>query len=247
MSRNTAKGRGGFTIVELLIVVVVIAILAAITIVSYNGITKQAREAAMLSEVAQVQKSMQVDAALQGIESSIKAPLVYARGANKVTPLTRPLTATQEVTMYLVFDTTGSSGTDYTNYMVMLPYTTTPGNIIGLRYSHSNGMGSRMDTSAQANATTHFTASAGLTTGRNVGWVTAKAERYDVNYNSSSLGQGASLLPHSGWNFDKVSLRGGASMQAVAGLVFAEWHDEPTRKQVLQWLDKEYSIGFYNE
>lgn len=34
----------GFTIVELLIVIVVIAILAAITVVSYNGISSQARD-----------------------------------------------------------------------------------------------------------------------------------------------------------------------------------------------------------
>ena len=38
--------KGGFTIVELLIVIVVIAILAAITIVAYNGIQNQAKAAA---------------------------------------------------------------------------------------------------------------------------------------------------------------------------------------------------------
>ena len=37
------KNRQGFTIVELLIVIVVIAILAAITIVAYNGIQSRAR------------------------------------------------------------------------------------------------------------------------------------------------------------------------------------------------------------
>lgn len=52
-SYNTINGikkqvlhREGFTIVELLIVVVVIAILVAITIVSYNGITNQAKSSA---------------------------------------------------------------------------------------------------------------------------------------------------------------------------------------------------------
>lgn len=44
------KDKQGFTIVELLIVVVVIAILAAITIVSYNGIQSRAREAQVQSD-----------------------------------------------------------------------------------------------------------------------------------------------------------------------------------------------------
>lgn len=48
------RGRGkGFTIVELLIVVVVIAILAAITVVSYNGITAQAEDSALKTALKQ--------------------------------------------------------------------------------------------------------------------------------------------------------------------------------------------------
>jgi len=50
----------GFTIVELLIVVVVIAILAAITIVSYNGITERARFASMRSDLASINKAIQM-------------------------------------------------------------------------------------------------------------------------------------------------------------------------------------------
>lgn len=52
--------RRGFTIVELLIVVVVIAILAAITIVSYNGITQQASFSKMRSELASINKAIQM-------------------------------------------------------------------------------------------------------------------------------------------------------------------------------------------
>lgn len=48
----------GFTIVELLIVVVVIAILAAITTVAYNGITRRAAEAVTQSALSTAQKKI---------------------------------------------------------------------------------------------------------------------------------------------------------------------------------------------
>lgn len=54
------KKQKGFTIVELLIVVVVIAILAAITIVSYNGITGRAKESAAKSDTANAIKSLEI-------------------------------------------------------------------------------------------------------------------------------------------------------------------------------------------
>lgn len=51
----------GFTIVELLIVVVVIAILAAITIISYNGITGQAKETALKSDLRNASTQLQLE------------------------------------------------------------------------------------------------------------------------------------------------------------------------------------------
>lgn len=48
----------GFTIVELLIVVVVIAILAAITIVSYNGIQARASDSKIRTMATQLQKAV---------------------------------------------------------------------------------------------------------------------------------------------------------------------------------------------
>jgi len=49
----------GFTIVELLIVVVVIAILAAITIVAYNGISQRAKVSALQSRLNQTAKKLE--------------------------------------------------------------------------------------------------------------------------------------------------------------------------------------------
>lgn len=54
--KSQGRGQGGFTIVELLIVVVVIAILAAITVVSYNGISTQAKNAAIIEGASNVQR-----------------------------------------------------------------------------------------------------------------------------------------------------------------------------------------------
>ena len=50
----------GFTIVELLIVVVVIAILAAITIVSYNGIQNRAKQASVKTDIEQAIKTLEI-------------------------------------------------------------------------------------------------------------------------------------------------------------------------------------------
>ena len=50
-----ARKQKGFTIVELLIVIVVIAILATITIVAYNGVSQRAKESATQNAVSQVQ------------------------------------------------------------------------------------------------------------------------------------------------------------------------------------------------
>lgn len=55
------QSRDGFTIVELLIVVVVIAILAVITIVAYNGITKRAVDSSMRADLRKTATALELD------------------------------------------------------------------------------------------------------------------------------------------------------------------------------------------
>lgn len=59
-SQSRSAFSPAFTIVELLIVVVVIAILAAITIVSYNGITSRANDTAVQSDFAHIARKMEI-------------------------------------------------------------------------------------------------------------------------------------------------------------------------------------------
>lgn len=79
--------RRGFTIVELLIVVVVIAILATITIVSYNGITNSAKEATLKSDLSTAAKKLNVEKIESGsfpssTPSYISDGLAYSGGGN---------------------------------------------------------------------------------------------------------------------------------------------------------------------
>jgi len=78
--KSNTQAQKGFTIVELLIVVVVIAILAAITIVSYNGITNRANASAAASTAAALQKKAELFAS-DGPTGSYPAKLSDLTGA----------------------------------------------------------------------------------------------------------------------------------------------------------------------
>lgn len=60
MVKPFLKKQAGFTIVELLIVVVVIAVLAAISIVAYTGIQNRAHDATVQSELRSIGQSLSV-------------------------------------------------------------------------------------------------------------------------------------------------------------------------------------------
>src|SRR5690606_30018009 len=56
--RDMKQNTHGFTVVELLIVIVVIGILAAITVVAYNGIQQRARDSQRISAARALQSAL---------------------------------------------------------------------------------------------------------------------------------------------------------------------------------------------
>jgi len=60
-----------FTIVELLVVIVVIGILAAITIISYTGVLQKSRDSVRLSDISNVRKVLELYHAENGFYPSV--------------------------------------------------------------------------------------------------------------------------------------------------------------------------------
>ena len=63
---NTKIKQSGFTIVELLIVIVVIAILAAISIVAYNGIQTRGKNSSAVALASTIDKKLEAWNSIQG-------------------------------------------------------------------------------------------------------------------------------------------------------------------------------------
>lgn len=117
MTLKQTKQRG-FTIVELLIVVVIIAILAAITIVAYNGIQNRAKTSSAAATAANIQKKAEAYAidntTVPGKYPATLATLTGA-GANGTT-YSLPATGQTLQTTALVAGTAPTTGEKTVNF-----------------------------------------------------------------------------------------------------------------------------------
>ena len=121
----------GFTIVELLIVVVVIAILAAITIVSYNGISQSARNSADKSELVSFSRTLQI-MAIDGADFTSKAVWKEALQKSGLYATTESLSLTDMNSRGIAFCATAS---EYIIFSTRPPYPKSTG--MELPYLHS--------------------------------------------------------------------------------------------------------------
>ncbi len=128
-----SRSKPAFTIVELLVVIVVIGILAAITVVSYTGISQKAIVSSLQTDLTNASKLLKMD---QVINSAYPATLAAANGGkgipsssdttyqyvfnNSITPPGFCITATKSFTTYKVTENTAPEIGDCTDYGLVL-------------------------------------------------------------------------------------------------------------------------------
>lgn len=236
---SNQKYGAGFTIVELLIVIVVIAILAAISIVAYNGIQERARTSANQYELAQIEREITTWALQENGESVSLGPLLARQEGASEVELTSALAGRPDITLYSVYDVT-STNSAYLVFVRLAPQGLT---LRAGGASGTNVMSYRIDTSAESNVVGNQ-GSVRIPGSQVIGWVQVRdnASERTFAYNQAASHQTASLSPHEGWDFTGLQTIDHPSGSPVATLVFNAAHDTTTRTQVLGWLAETYDV-----
>ncbi len=90
-NRLKQKNYSGFTIAELVIVIIVIGVLATIVVVAYDGVSKRAVETSMVSDLDNISASMEAYSRLKGsYPSSSSAVSLQASGTNQLSYILKP-------------------------------------------------------------------------------------------------------------------------------------------------------------
>lgn len=230
---------------ELLIVTVVIAILAAISIVAYAGIQERARDTAHRQEVAQAERALTTQIMLDGGDPGGIAGKLIGFGSSKgsTVHLLRPISGTPGLTMYIA-----CAGSRSIDLAFLAPAALKPsGSTNNFRFqsgaSGDESMGVRIDTSTATNRTRYREGVRSVNQDY-IGWIQASNEGALIrfNYNEASpLDSVVSLDVHSGWEFNQL-VTGESGCSAATSLLFEAVHDETTRASVLKWLGDQYGI-----
>ena len=171
MLKHKNNKQQGFTIVELLIVIVVIGVLAAITIVAYNGVQQRAREVAIKSELSGVARLMALDKAITDAYALTAAAVNDGKGLPvsnssvtyqyRSTGTTYCVTGTKGTTSYKISDVApspspggcagdGVGGVDAVTNLATNPSVESGGTGWSARWYGSGGAGTTTITSAAA-------------------------------------------------------------------------------------------------
>ena len=81
---NMFKKNGGFTLVELIVVIAILAILAGVAVPAYSGYIAKANDSAVLSELSAIQTAAQSACAMNG--KALESVSVAKDGTITVTP-----------------------------------------------------------------------------------------------------------------------------------------------------------------
>lgn len=144
----TSKKQHGFTIVELLIVIVVIAILAAISIVAYNGIQGRARDSKRHSDLASVMKALEMYHADNGGYPRCSATGPYSAGGSLSSGLLSACVADELVPTYLVSIPTDPVDVAPNRYYYAVGYKKTSASAFNSLQTDNYILGASLDNSA---------------------------------------------------------------------------------------------------
>lgn len=243
------KTKSGFTIVELLVVIVIIAILAAITIVAFNGIQERARKTSQQAMLTQTERSiMRLAAENGGDVGLVSGALVGYQDGFGTSELSKPFVSAQNITLYGVFDATSTNA--YNSPVMLSPDGGADPDIVSrFKLQASAGglpnMGFRIDTGSQPNVTQYQAGVRSSTLTRSVGWLQiSNTTAWSFGYNQANPFGNNTLTTHTGFNFSSLSVNNYTStgMIGVAGLAFNTAHDQSTRLQVMKWLAQKYNV-----
>ena len=103
---NMFKKNGGFTLVELIVVIAILAILAGVAIPAYSGYIAKANDSACLSELTAIQNAAQAACSLEGTELSA---ITINAGEIALTPALASVSDDVDANFDELYTTTGAN------------------------------------------------------------------------------------------------------------------------------------------